>query len=373
MKSDLANFMELNPYSKKCKPDLIDLKGMELEELQNFCEKFGEPNFRGKQLFDWIYNIDEISFDRMMNLPSSFRQNLMRVAKVGRFASADIQESIDGTEKYSWVLADSSIVESVRIPMIHAGNIKRWSICISTQVGCAMGCKFCLTGKMGFVRQLTSGEIVEQFLAAKRRLGENDRYHNIVFMGMGEPLDNFEEMKKAAQILTDPGFEGVSKKRLTVSTVGISNKIKDFLKSIPDVGLAISLHASDDFTRSKLVPVNKKWNLSSLITICRNLSSKDIKRITFEYVLLKGVNDSEKDANELVRILNGIRTKINLIPWNEFQGVDFKSPDEKNVKKFQKILKKNGFVTTVRKSKGADISAACGQLADISILKNGTN
>ncbi|MBE18107.1 MAG: 23S rRNA (adenine(2503)-C(2))-methyltransferase RlmN [Nitrospinae bacterium] len=369
MKSDLSNFMQLNPYSKTREPDLVDLKGMELEELQSFCEKFGEPNYRGKQLFNWIYNVDEISFDRMMNLPTYFRENLMKVAKVGRFVNVEVQTSIDGTEKYSWVLADSSMIESVRIPMLHAGNIKRWSICISTQVGCAMGCEFCLTGKMGFVRQLTSGEIVEQFLAAKRRLGKDERFHNIVFMGMGEPLDNFHEMKKAAKILTDPNFEGISRKRLTVSTVGISNKIEEFLRTIPDVGLAISLHASDDFTRSKLVPVNRKWNLSSLLSICKNLPLKDIKRITFEYVLLKGVNDSEKDANQLVKILSGIRSKINLIPWNQFQGVDFESPDEKNVEKFQNILKKNGFMTTVRKRKGADISAACGQLADDSILK----
>ena len=370
MKSDMSNIMELNPYSKTCKPDLIDLKGMGLEELQNFCEKLGEPNYRGKQLFDWIYNIGEISFDRMLNLPSSFRENLIRVAKVGRFSSAEIQTSVDGTEKYSWILADSSIIESVRIPMIHGRNVKRWSICISTQVGCAMGCKFCLTGKMGFVRQLTSGEIVEQFLAAKHRLGKDDRFHNIVFMGMGEPLDNFHEMTKAAKILTDPDFEGVPPKRLTVSTVGISDRIEDFLSSLPGVGLAISLHASDDLTRTKLVPVNKKWNLSSLLSICRNLSSDDSKRITFEYVLLKGINDSEKDAMKLARILKGIESKINLIPWNQFEEVDFKSPDEKDVLKFQNFLKKNGFVTTIRKSKGADISAACGQLADTSILKS---
>ena len=370
MKIDLSEFMQLNPYSKASEPGLIDLKGMELEELETLCVELGEPSYRGKQLFTWIYNIDEISFDRMLNLPNSFREKLLKIAKIGRFATAKTQTSIDGTEKYSWVLADNSIIESVRIPMIHGGNVKRSSICISTQVGCAMGCKFCLTGKMGFVRQLSSGEIVEQFLAAKRRLGKNERFHNIVFMGMGEPLDNFDEIVRAAKILTAPYFQGVSRKKLTVSTVGISDKLEDLLNFLPDTRLAISLHASNDLTRSKLVPVNKKWNLSSLLSVCRNLSNNDIKRVTFEYVLLKGINDSEKDAVQLAKILKGIQSKINLISWNHFEGVDYESPNESDVKKFQEILKRNGFVTTIRRSKGTDISAACGQLADKSILES---
>ena len=300
----------------------------------------------------------------MTNIPKGFRAKLGKAARLETLELDRKSKSADGTEKYLWRLRDGARVESVRIPMRNVNGVMRWSLCVSTQVGCAMGCAFCLTAKMGFVRQLTAGEIVGQFLAARRLLAQGERLHNVVFMGMGEPLDNFDATVKAVKILTHPQANGVSPRRLTVSTVGVASRLKRFVSAVPGVGLAVSLHAADDETRAKLVPVNRKWNLRALLDECRELPLGERRRITFEYVMLREVNDSGQDAKKLLRLLEGLKCKVNLIPWNPFPGAPFERPDDVRVEEFRRILLSAGVVATTRTAKGSDILAACGQLAD---------
>ena len=342
----------------------IDLVGMDEEGLVSLCEEMGEPPYRGRQLFSWLYAHGVSEFSQMSNIPKGFRAKLGEAARLETLELDRESKSADGTEKYLWRLRDGARIESVRIPMKNVNGVMRWSLCVSTQVGCAMGCAFCLTAKMGFVRQLTVGEIVGQFLTARKLLAPGERFHNVVFMGMGEPLDNFDATVKAVRILTHPQANGVSPRRLTVSTVGVASRLRDFVSAVPGVGLAVSLHAADDETRGKLVPVNRKWNLEALLDECRELPMGERRRITFEYVMLRGVNDSAGDARALSRLLKGLKCKVNLIPWNPFPGVAFERPDDERVEEFRRILLSAGVVATTRVSKGGDILAACGQLAD---------
>ena len=337
---------------------------MDEEELVSLCEEMGEPPYRGRQIFSWLYAHGVSEFSQMTNIPKGFRAKLGEAAQLETFELDRVSKSSDGTEKYLLRLRDGARIESVRIPMRNVNGVMRWSLCISTQVGCAMGCTFCLTAKMGFVRQLTAGEIVGQFLAARNLLTHGERFHNVVFMGMGEPLDNFDATVKAVRILTHPQANGVSPRRLTVSTVGVVSRLKDFVSAVPGVGLAVSLHAADDETRGKLVPVNRKWNLEALLDECRGLPVGERRRITFEYVMLRGVNDSNQDAKMLSRLLEGLKCKVNLIPWNPFPGTLFERPDDERVEEFRRILLAAGVVATTRVTKGDDILAACGQLAD---------
>ena len=342
----------------------VDLVGMDEEELVSLCGEMGEPPYRGRQIFSWLYAQGVSEFSRMTNISKGFRAKLGEAARLETLELDRESKSSDGTEKYLWRLRDGARVESVRIPMKNVNGVMRWSLCVSTQVGCAMGCAFCLTAKMGFIRQLTAGEIVGQFLAARNLLAPGERFHNVVFMGMGEPLDNFDATVKAVRILTHPQANGVSPRRLTVSTVGIASRLKDFVSAVPGVGLAVSLHAADDATRGQLVPVNRKWNLGALLDECRELPMGERRRITFEYVMLRGVNDSGQDAKTLSNLLKGLKCKVNLIPWNPFPGVAFERPGDDRIEAFRRILLSAGVVATTRVSKGSDILAACGQLAD---------
>lgn len=342
----------------------LDLLGMEEDALVSLCGEMGEAAYRGRQLFSWLYARGARDFSRMTNLPKSLREKLSGAARIGVLELDRRSRSADGTEKYAWRLRDGARVESVRVPMRSAAGAGRWSLCVSTQAGCAMGCAFCLTAKMGFVRHLTAGEIVGQLLASRRLLPEGARFHNVVFMGMGEPLDNFDASVAAARILTHPAAGGVSPRRLTVSTVGVASRLGDFAAAVPGAGLAVSLHAADDETRGRLVPLNRKWNLEALIGACRKLPLGARRRVTFEYVLLRGVNDSDRDAGRLARLLRGLRCKVNLIPWNSFPGVPFERPEDGRVEAFRRKLSAAGVLATTRAGKGGDISAACGQLAD---------
>ncbi len=364
MKQDVKSKFVATPADWLPNSEPIDLVGMDDEELASLCEELGEPPYRGRQLFSWLYDQGVSEFSQMTNIPKDFRVKLAETVHLEVLTLDQESKSADGTEKYVWRLRDGSRIESVRIPMRYVNGAMRWSLCISTQVGCAMGCSFCLTAKMGFVRQLKVSEIVSQFLAARRLLAEGERFHNIVFMGMGEPLDNFDATVKAVRILTHPQANCVSPRRLTVSTVGVVSRLKDFVSAAPGVGLAVSLHAANDATREKLVPVNRKWNLGALVDECRNLPIGERRRITFEYVMLRGVNDSTGDARALSRLLEGLKCKVNLIPWNPFSGVAFERPDDEGVEEFRRILLAAGLVATTRISKGSDILAACGQLAD---------
>ncbi len=342
-------------------PETRDLLGMEEDELVALCEGMGEPAYRGRQLFAWLYGRGARDFTAMTDVPKGLRAALARTARIETPTLDEEQRSADGTIKYVWRLEDGARVESVRIPMREA---TRWSLCVSTQVGCAMGCAFCLTAKMGFVRHLGAGEIVGQFLAARGLLAEGERFHNVVFMGMGEPLDNFAATVRAVRILTHPRANGVVARRLTVSTVGVASRLRDFVEAVPDAGLAVSLHAADEQTRGALVPVNRKWSLETLLAECRALPLRARRRITFEYVMLGGVNDSQGEAQRLARMLEGLRCKVNLIPWNPFPGGAFQRPGDARVEAFRRILQTAGVLATTRASKGGDILAACGQLAD---------
>ena len=368
MKQDVKSKIATHQAGLRPPSRPVELVGMDEEELVSLCGQMGEPPYRGRQIFSWLYAHGVSEFSQMTNIPKGFRAKLGEAARLEALELDRESKSADGTEKYVWRLRDGARVESVRIPMRNVNGVMRWSLCISTQVGCAMGCAFCLTAKMGFIRQLTAGEIVGQFLAARKLLAPGERFHNVVFMGMGEPLDNFDATVKAVRILTHPRANGVSAKRLTVSTVGIVSRLRDFVSAVPGVGLAVSLHAADDETRGKLVPMNRKWNLRALIDECRELPVGERRRITFEYVMLRGVNDSKRDAKELSKLLEGLKCKVNLIPWNPFPGTPFERPGDERVEEFRRILLAAGLVATTRTAKGVDILAACGQLADSSRL-----
>ena len=364
MKNDSLSTIATGRVEQSLSSRPVGLVGMDEEEFVSLCEEMGEPPYRGRQIFSWVYAHGVSEFSQMTNIPKGFRAKLGEAARLETLELDRESESTDGTQKYLWRLRDGARIESVRVPMKNVNGVMRWSLCVSTQVGCAMGCAFCLTAKMGFVRQLTAGEIVGQFLAARNLLAPGERFHNVVFMGMGEPLDNFDATVKAVRILTHPQANGVGSRRLTVSTVGVVSRLKDFVSAVPGVGLAVSLHAADDATRGKLVPVNRKWNLEALLDECRELPMGERRRITFEYVMLRGVNDSEQDAKALSRLLKGLKCKVNLIPWNPFPGVAFERPGDGRVEEFRRILLAAGLVATTRTAKGSDILAACGQLAD---------
>lgn len=360
----VSRLLPPDPPDRRLDPARVDLKGMEEAGLSALCEELGELPYRGRQLCAWIYGRGECDFERMTDLSREFRAKLAERARVGFFSPGRAEEAPDGTRKYAWELSGGARIESVKIPMPRAEGPVRWALCLSTQAGCAMGCAFCLTGRMGLVRDLSAGEIAEQFLAARRDLPPRERFHNIVFMGMGEPLENFGPSATAARILIHPRAGGVSARRLTVSTVGIAPRLAEFARAVPGVGLAVSLHAADDATRGRLVPVNRKWNLDALLRACRELPIPERRRVTFEYVLLQGVNDSAEDARRLARLLRGVRCKINLLPWNPFPGALFERPSPERVEAFRRELVRAGFTATVRQSKGLPIRAACGQLAD---------
>ncbi len=343
-----------------------DLKNFTLNELTAFAVDHGLPPFRGKQIFSWLYRPGITSFNEMTDLPKALRESLTGLATFSRFTSFIKEVSRDGTCKYGFHLQDGKMIESVLIP-----EADRNTLCISSQVGCAMGCAFCLTGTMGFSRNLSCAEIVNQVCAVRDDLSKDNRpgITNLVFMGMGEPLANFENLTRALIILSDKQGLHFSEHKITVSTCGIVPKIIELGKKFK-VNLAISLHAADNKTRSSLMPINQRYPLEALMEACQEFSLPKRKKITFEYALLKGINDSDKDAVMLARLLHGIQAKINLLPCNETPEIPFTKPDEQRITSFQNILKKRGYTVLIRSSRGADISAACGQLASKSALSS---
>jgi 23S rRNA (adenine2503-C2)-methyltransferase len=331
----------------------INLVGLTLDELAELVATLGGKRFRARQIAQWIYRHGARSFDAMTTLALDFRRDLAQVAEISLPTVARVQESVDGTRKYLLALADGEHIEAVRIPM----DKERSTLCVSSQVGCAMGCAFCLTGTMGLKRNLTVAEIVGQVCAVMEEAPVN----NLVFMGMGEPLANFDNLVKALKILRmDEGFN-FSSRKLTVSTSGLVPEILR-LGSCSDTSLAVSLNAANDALRDQLMPINRRYPLDKLMAACKAFPLKDRQRITFEYILLRGVNDSQQDARQLVRLLHGVKAKINLIPFNEYPGSPFRRPEEARIEAFQTSLLDRGLVAVRRASKGADILAACGQL-----------
>ncbi len=332
-------------------------------ELVAWFEEHEIRSFRANQIFKWLYILQADSFEQMTDLSKGLRKILDDYFCIKRLALVDKQVSADTTEKFLFRLEDGHHIESVLIP-----EKDHFTICVSSQVGCAQNCKFCLTAKGGFVRNLKVGEIIAQIRDARHYLIKKNikplKLSNIVFMGMGEPLTNYNNVLKSLSIITDSD-KGLkfSSRRVTVSTCGIVPKITQ-LGQDSTVNLAISLNATDDEARSQLMPINNKYPLSQLIEACRTFIIKPRNKITFEYILIKGVNDSKQDALKLIKLLTPIKykAKINLIPLNQCQEIDFKSPSKKEVSDFLQILFDNDFTAMTRKSKGDDILAACGQL-----------
>ena len=334
----------------------IDLKGLDTRETEEWVEGLGLEKYRGRQIRQWIFKKFASSYDEMTNLSASLRNLLKEKTNINHLEKIKTQISKDATEKYLFRLFDGQQIESVLIP-----ERDHYTLCISSQAGCAMGCTFCLTARQGLKRNLTPSEIIDQVIHAKRSIKEPDRLTNIVFMGMGEPLANYYGVIRAiGNMIAEDGMN-FSHRKVTLSTCGLVPMIRALGRDTT-VNLAVSLNAADDEIRNLLMPVNKKHNLKSLIAACRDFPLPNRRMITFEYVLIKGINDRSKDAMNLVKLLSGLQAKINLIPYNPLPGADMATPSMESVLEFQDILIKNLFTAIIRKSKGRDISAACGQL-----------
>ena len=336
-----------------------DLRDLSLVETEDFAGNLGLEKYRGRQIFHWTYGKAVASIDEMTELSKEVRGLLSQRAYISRIIEVKRQHSIDGTEKFLFALEDGHRIENVLIP-----EEDRLTLCISTQVGCGMGCTFCLTGKGGLVRNLRSSEIINQVLAVQGGLPAGRRLTNIVIMGMGEPLANYHYTVKAIEILTHPRGPAIGAQRITLSTSGLVPQIRKLGEGRLNINLAISLNAATDEQRNLIMPINKKYSMAKLLQACREYPLKRRRLLSFEYVLLAGLNDTPEDAHHVARLLKGIRCKINLIPFNEFPGSPYKRPSEESVLRFQEVLAGHHFSAFIRKSRGADILAACGQLQE---------
>jgi 23S rRNA (adenine2503-C2)-methyltransferase len=336
--------------------NLLDCSPAEMEAL---AESLGAPRYRGRQLARWIFTRGIVDLDAMSDLPRDFR------AALAARASVDLPEverrtpSQDGSHKLVLRYADGARVQAVLMP-----DGDRLTLCVSTQVGCGFGCAFCFTGTMGLERNLSAGEIVAQIVVARQGLPAGARITHVVYMGMGEPLANYAATVKSLRLLTDPLAFGFSPRRITVSTVGLVSGIERLARESLKVNLAISLHATGNEIRDRIMPVNRGFAIEELLAACRRFPLPFRQRMTFEYVLLDGVNDAVEDAKRLVRLLKGIRAKINLIPFNDWEGSGFSRPPLPRILAFQAVLLEHGITATIRWSKGEDIGAACGQLRE---------
>jgi 23S rRNA (adenine2503-C2)-methyltransferase len=334
-----------------------DLANIERPALEASLAARGHQPFRAHQMFRWIYRRGVSDLAGMTDLPRGLREELAADFVFTTPELVQRERSIDGTEKFLLRFADGQQIESVFIP-----DTPSMTFCISTQVGCAMACAFCLTGKMGLVRNLNAGEIVGQVRVLADALGMRDARFNIVLMGMGEPLHNYDETMKALRILADEHGFAMSPRRITLSTVGLLPALERLAREPIMPNLAISLHAPTDATRTELVPLNRKYGVREIIDACKRFPIKRRSRITFEYVLLAGVNDSADDARGLAKLLAGVKSKVNLIPLNAAAGIPFERPTDQAVDRFAAILAEHHLIVSVRKSRGRDIRAACGQL-----------
>ncbi|MHB8875463.1 MAG: 23S rRNA (adenine(2503)-C(2))-methyltransferase RlmN [Myxococcaceae bacterium] len=346
-------------------PDPVDLTSLTQDALSSFIEGLGERPFRSRQIYRWIHQRGATSFDEMTDLSKDLRRSLSEKALLGPLSKDLEQRSADGTVKYRFKTRDGKLIESVYMP-----SPDRQTLCVSTQAGCAMGCSFCMTATLGLLRNLTPGEMVAQVHAVNHELRRSlslppaaRPLTNLVFMGMGEPLHNFGNLKSALQILQSQDGPNFSHRHITVSTVGLVPMIERF-GAETEVKLAISLNASTDEQRSRLMPINKKWNLEALLDACRRFPLRQGRRITFEYVLMAGVNDSDDDARRLVSLLAGIPVKVNLIQYNENPGLGFQGAAPERAERFREVLDRGQLAAFIRQNRGRDIAAACGQLAN---------
>jgi 23S rRNA (adenine2503-C2)-methyltransferase len=334
-----------------------DLAGLERSELEAVAEGLGARRFHGRQLFHWIHGRGTADFGAMTDLSRSLRELLAERFTVSEPVVESRQTSSDGTTKFLLRLGDGRRIEAVFIP-----DTPAQTFCISTQVGCAMACAFCLTGLMGLTRHLSAAEIAGQVRVLARETGLAGSAFNIVLMGMGEPLHNYDATMKALRMLTDDQGLAVPARRITLSTVGVLPALARLAAEPVMPNLAVSLHATTDEQRARIVPVNRKYGLADLLDACRAFPVRKRSRITFEYVLLDEVNDTPDDARRLVKLLAGLKAKVNLLPLNEAAGIPFRRPSDARVNAFAKILADRGVTVSVRRSRGRDIRAACGQL-----------
>jgi len=336
--------------------NLLDCSPAELEAL---AESHGAPRYRGRQLARWIFTRGVTDLEAMTDLPRDFRTAVAAQASVELPEIERRTPSQDGSHKLVLRYADGARVQAVLMP-----DGDRLTLCVSTQVGCGFGCAFCYTGTMGLERNLSAGEIVAQVMVARQGLAPGARITHVVYMGMGEPLANYSATVKSLRLLTDPHAFGFSPRRITISTVGLVSGIERLARESLKVNLAISLHATSNEIRDRIMPVNRGFAIEELLAACRRFPLPFRQRMTFEYVLLDGVNDAVEDARRLVRLLKGIRGKINLIPFNDWEGSGFARPPLPRILAFQAVLLEHGLTATIRWSKGEDIGAACGQLRE---------
>ena len=336
------------------KPNIKDLSSQQLED---WLAARREPPYRAAQIRQWLFQKGVAAFAEMSNLSSGLRAALEETYSIGGLKTLRRSSSIDGTVKFLFELADRLSIESVLIP-----EANRLTLCISTQAGCGFGCAFCATALMGLKRSLRASEIVDQVLETRRSLPAEKRITHVVLMGMGEPLANYNQTLSAVRIMSDADWGiGISSRRITLSTVGLVPQMKRLMEE-SNINLAISLHATTDEIRSQLMPVNRKYPLAELMDCCRSLPLPKRRRITFEYVVLRGINHSEEDARRLSKLLTGIRSKINLIPFNPHPGSSYHRPTAEEIAQFQNALQVRGHQVNIRDPRGNDIQAACGQL-----------
>ncbi len=348
-------------------PDKKNLLALSFSEIDTLVEQLGWKKYRAGQIRAWLYQHHAASIDEMTTLTRAEREGLSERFVMTRLNINKRQVSLDGTEKFLMGLGDGREVESVLIP-----DDERLTACISTQVGCSLDCGFCLTAREGLKRNLKTEEIVDQVLVLKSLLLNQRRVTNIVLMGMGEPLANLGPVSEALRRMTSPMGLGISPRRITLSTAGMVPQIRKFWKEAPPVNLSISLNATTNAVRDRIMPaVNRLYPIEVLLSVCREFPLPARRRLTFEYVLLSGVNDTMEDAGRLVVLTKGVRCKINLIPFNEFPGGEYRRPSDRQVLQFQEILLKGGLIATLRKSKGRDILAACGQLTSVGSTATG--
>ena len=322
-----------------------------------------EPPYRAKQILEWIYRKRVSSFEAMTDLPQQLRQVLSETFCLTNLETVRALGSKDTTRKFLFRLSDGNLIESVLIPAspaLYGERSDRRTICVSTQVGCAYGCKFCASGLEGFSRNLQPDEIVDQLIGVERESGE--KIDNVVFMGMGEPLANFSNVMRAIQIINAPWGLGIGARHITISTSGLAPQIRNLADEAMQIRLAVSLHGATDEVRDRIMPINRKYNLATLLDACEYFASRRKQRITFEYILIAGVNDSDEQAHRLAKHARRLPAKVNLIPYNSVAGLEWSRPSRNRQENFQSILRQHGVAATLRREKGHDIEAACGQL-----------
>lgn len=341
----------------------IDIKSLQISDLEETVRKFDEPVYRAGQIADWLYRKRVQSFEEMTDLPREFRARLASEFEFSKIDIVRVLGSRDTTRKFLFRLSDESLIETVLIPAspaLYGSRSDRRTLCVSTQVGCAYGCKFCASGLEGFSRNLRPNEIVDQIIAVERESG--DKIDNIVFMGMGEPLANLTNVMSAIRTINAQWGLEIGARRITVSTSGLAPQIRKLADEPLQIRLAISLHGATDDVRDQIMPINKRYNLETLLAACDYYAGHKKQRLTFEYILIDNVNDSPDQARRLSRIARRLEAKVNLIPYNTVQGLPWSRPSPEQQEQFLSILRQAGVAATLRREKGHDIDAACGQL-----------